>query len=126
MGQQPRIFNGTQWVEYNTEGELQAAIDALCPPNRAIETIIQNQFIREQAGRELIRTLGQTLDAQNLTQAEEADIVTRISGVVVALSTGWLRGARVICNALTIGGALTNARKNYLLNQIDAVIAQLP
>lgn len=119
----PRLFNGSEWIEFDTEAEHDAYIAANFP-NPPTNFILQ-QARREQLGRELVADLGHVLQEQNLTQADEAAIVNKIATVITALAAGFIRGARIICNALTTDSVFTPGRKNYLLNRIDETISQL-
>lgn len=119
----PRIYNGTDWIEFETQAEHDAYVQSISPTPDL--TQIKNQIIREQKGRELANDLFVKLNEQNLTDAEEAQVINKISTVMVALIAGSLRGARIICNALTTDAVFNNARKNYLLNQIDKAITEI-
>lgn len=90
----------------------------------AASAIIKN-LVNEMIGKELVRDLFQTLKAQNLTDAQEGDLLNRIYPVLGCLADGFIRGSRVMCNAIPTGGQFTAPRKTYLLNQIDAAIAKL-
>ena len=85
---------------------------------------IKNE-IHELVGKDVVRDLYRALRAQNLTQAQEGDLLNRVFPVLAALGDGFINGARVICNNLTVAGQLTLARKNYLLGKIDEAIALL-
>lgn len=86
--------------------------------------ILQN-LVHEAIGKETVRDLFKTLKNQNLTQAEEGDILSRIYPVLGCLADGFIRGARVICNSTATGGQFTQARKTYLLGKIDEAISKL-
>lgn len=90
----------------------------------AASTIVQN-LVNEMIGKELVRDLFRTLKAQDLNDAQEGDLLTRIYPVLGTLSDGFIRGARVMCNAIPTGGQFTAGRKTYLLNKIDEAIATL-
>lgn len=87
--------------------------------------VIVKNMIHESIGKQLVRELFQTLKAQDLTDAQEGDLLNRIYPVLGTLADGFIRGARVMCNAIPTGGQFTNGRKTYLLNKIDAAIAKL-
>jgi hypothetical protein len=118
------INNGTQTV-YNTRQEfLTALATAAVNPTPDPALLLRNERA-EQLGKDVVRDLFRTLQAQNLTQANEGDLLNRVFPVFCALGDGFLNGARVIANNLTVAGQLTNARKTYLLNAIDAAIIAL-
>jgi hypothetical protein len=83
------------------------------------------QQIHESIGREVIRDLYKTLRQQNLTQAQEGDLLGRLNGTLIALGFGFVRAARVLANNLTVAGQLTQARKDYLVGRIDTAILLL-
>jgi len=123
----PRLFNGSIWIEFDSNAEFMSYIDSIniASGNSAKVVFAINQSKREQVGRELVNDLFKKLQEQNLTQAEEAQIVNKISTCMVALLAGSINGARVICNALTTDAVFTPQRKAYLLGKIDAAIADL-
>lgn len=129
-------FQKGWWVKINSDGEEQSIVDGdyLIYNGKFYQVITQAEYqadfllqneIQEYYGKNLVRELFKELRNQNLTQANEADIVTRIQTTLTALATGFVKGARTIANNTATGGAFTAARKTYLLNQIDNVITQL-
>lgn len=119
----PRIFNGTVWTEFETQAEHDAYV-ASNSPTPDLSVFYRNERA-EILGKAVVRDLFVTLQNQNLTQAEEGDLLNRVFPVFCALGDGFLRGARVIANNLSVAGQLTLARKNYLLARIDEAITAL-
>lgn len=118
----PQLNNNGVIVEYNSEDELKAAIALLSQNDDALLSRLSIYDQKILVGRDLIRTLAQTLQQQNLTQAEEADIVNRILSTLLALSLGFNSGARLLCNNTATGGAFTLPRKTFILQQIDSIL----
>ena len=116
--------NANNWIEFVTEEKYRAFI-ALNFPNPSNLANYAKFEEHEAIGKNLVRELFITLRGQNLTQAQEGDLLSRIYPVLGCLADGFIRGARVICNATATGGEFTAQRKTYLLNQIDAAIAKL-
>lgn len=81
--------------------------------------------VHELIGKDVVRDLYRTLRAQSLTQAQEGDLLSRVFPVFAALGDGFINGARVMANNLTVAGQLTLPRKTYLLTKIDEAIAIL-
>lgn len=121
----PTIYINGVPTEFNTEAEHDAYIASHSITNA---TLIQNLFEaqkNEMVGKDLIRDLYQMLKQQNLTQAQEGDIINRITPVLLALIAGFVRGASPICSGIATGGSFTVGRKNALQNAIDAAILLL-
>jgi hypothetical protein len=116
----PRIFNGTIWIEFDTQAEYEAYI-ATNSPTPDLAGYLKNE-LHEQLGKEVVRNLYRTLRDQALTQANEADLLNRIYPVLGTLSHGFIRGARTMANNLVVGGQLTQVRKDYLIARIDEAI----
>lgn len=124
----PRLNNNGVITEFDTEQELADYIAANHPGDAAAiqnSQFIINQAKREKVGRDIVNDLFQKLEQQALSQGDEAQIVNKISTCMVTLLSGSIKGARVICNALTTDTVFTAQRKTYLLNQIDNAIANL-
>ena len=120
-----RINNNGIITEYDSQAEHDAAVALLSQSDQGLIDRLIEANRAEVIGRDLLKDLYQTLKQQNLTQAQEADLMNRIFPTLTVIGFGFLRAARDMCNALTVAGQLTNARKNYLLNAIDAAIVQL-
>lgn len=110
-------------TEFNTESELITFINQVSPPADLSNSI--KDLEHEALGKKVISDLYVALKGQNLTQAQEADILNRVSVVLTALGFGFIRGARDIANGLTVAGSLTLARKNFILSEIDDAITKL-
>lgn len=110
-------------IEFETETQLAAYVAGISPTPDLTDYLKNAQH--EAIGKNLVRELYVTLRKQNLTQAEEGDLLGRIYPVLGCLADGFIRGARVICNSIPVAGQFTNGRKNYLLTQIDNAIAEL-
>lgn len=118
--------NGVPIIEtFETLAERDARIAVLSPTDSALIDRLRESEKAQLIGRDLVKDLYQTLKQQNLTQAQEGDIINRITPVLLAVSMGFLRGAREICNNTATGGSFTAGRKTFLLNSIDASIALL-
>jgi hypothetical protein len=113
------IENGDYIIE-NTFGLPQLVKASVYNANTVIK-----QFINETIGKQLVKDLFQTLQGQNLTNTEEADIISRVQITLTCLLTGFIRGARIVCNNTATGGSFTAARKTYMLGQIDAALLKL-
>lgn len=116
--------NGTI-TEYATLAEYEAAVAAISTTDIALISRLVEAERAERIGRDLLKDLYQTLKQQNLTQAQEADLMNRIFQVLTVIGLGFLRGARDMCNVLPVAGQLTTGRKNFLLAAIDAAIVEL-
>jgi hypothetical protein len=81
--------------------------------------------VHELIGKHVVRDLYRTLRSQNLTQAQEGDILNRVFPVFCALGDGFIRGAREMANNLAVAGQLTAGRKNYLIAKIDEAIQMI-
>ena len=88
-------------------------------------SFIQQNYIQELMGKLLIADLFKALKEQNISQADEGDIISRVQATLTALATGFVRGAKNIANNTATGGAFTVARKTYLLGQIDLTLAKI-
>lgn len=121
-----RIINGAQVIEFDTREEFDTYISSITPPEDAVLTLsLQKSQEHEVLGKSVIRDLYVTLRAQNLTSAQEDDLLNRVFSVFCYLGFGFIRGARVRANGLTVAGQLTQVRKDYLLSKIDAAILLL-
>ena len=121
-----KIFDGVKWIEFDSIEEYNTYMDTI-DPNRNLPTdsdLIKN-LEHEFIGKEVIRGLYITLRKQNLTQAQDGDLLGRLNGVMMALGFGFIRGARVLAGNLTVGGQLTQARKDYITSKIDEAITKL-
>lgn len=119
----PRINNNGTITEFDTEAELNAYIATISPTPNMTDYI--KNLEHEALGKDVVRNLYRTLRAQNLSQADEGDLLNRVFPVFCALGDGFIRGARVIASNLTVAGQLTTNRKNYLIARIDEAIAFL-
>lgn len=120
----PKIFNGV-WQEFSSYDDYNQAIAAFgVLDDNSIQNIIKS-LEHEQLGKNMIKDLYVTLRNQNLTQAQEGDLLSRINGVLMALGFGFIKGARTIANNLIVAGQLTQARKDYLIGKIDEAILLL-
>lgn len=79
----------------------------------------------EMIGKTVVRDLIVVLRQQNLTQAQEGDLLQRIMPTLFALNDGFIQGARWMAGNLTVAGELTAGRKNYLIGEIDKAILLL-
>ena len=87
-------------------------------------SIIKN-IIHEKIGKDVVRDLYRILQSQNLTQAQEGDLITRIYPVLGSLGDGFIRASRVIASNTAVAGQYTQARKDYLISKIDEAITKL-
>lgn len=119
----PRInINGTI-TEFDSVEEHDNFVNQLSPTPDL--TSILKSLQHEQLGKEVVRDLYITLRQQNLTDAQEGDLIGRIYPVIGSLGDGFIRGARIIANNIAVAGQYTTARKNYLLGKIDEAILKL-
>jgi hypothetical protein len=88
------------------------------------QAIIQD-YIRESIGKELVKELWKDLDAMNLTEAQDLDLVNRILPVLVCLGDGFILRSRKVLNTMTTAGQLTLARKNFILNKIEQALTKI-
>lgn len=119
----PKLFNGTTIIEFETDAEHDAYVASISPTPDLTDFIKNAEH--ELIGKQVIKDLYVALRQQNLTQAQEGDLLNRLTGVLMALGFGFIRGSRVIANNLTVAGSLTQGRKDFLLAKIDAAILLL-
>ena len=93
---------------------------------RAAAAAAQAERIELELGRDLKATIRAALKQLNLTDADKADLVTRILAVYFLIDDGDLRGARFQAQNTTTGGAYTVNRRNQLVALIDEAIQSLP
>ena len=120
-----KVNNNGIIIEFDSQAEHDAWVAAHSPNDEQLLAKIEANLRAEAVGKDLIRDLYRTLKDQNLTDAEEGDLLNRIYPILGTLGDGFIRGARVICNATPTGGQLTAGRKTFLLNVIDQAITQL-
>lgn len=119
----PRINNNGTITEFDTEAEHAAAVNTISPTPDLTNHL--KNLEHEQIGKNVVRQLYVSLRAQNLTQAQEGDLLNRVFPVLCALGDGFVRGARVMANNLTVAGQLTQVRKDFLVARIDEGILLL-
>lgn len=90
-----------------------------------VTDVATRRFIKRAIGQNVVEDLLESMDAQNLTDAQEDDLINRIQLVLIMLSGGYIRGALTRATGLTVAGQLTNGRKNFLVNRITAAVALL-
>lgn len=120
----PKLFNGTEWIEFDTVQEFEDHLRSISGTAPDVTDYLKNQE-HEILGKEIVRELFVTLRQQNLTQAQEGDLIGRIYPVLNVLSHGFIRGARVLANNLSLAGQLTSGRKDYLIAKIDEALTKL-
>ena len=118
-----KVNNNGTIIEFDTQEEHDLWVSTHSP-TPDLTNLIKN-FEHESLGKKVISDLYVALKGQNLTQAQEADILNRVAIVFVALGFGFIRGSRDIANGLSVGGNLTLARKNFILSEIDDAITKL-
>lgn len=82
-------------------------------------------FAEEKQGRLVYDDLKLQLKQQNLTTTQMLTLSDYIINVIVYMLAGDLRVARLKANNLALTALYTQARKTYLLNQLDAAILKL-
>lgn len=80
---------------------------------------------REIIGKTVVRDLIITLRSQNLTEAQEGDLIQRIMPTLFALNDGFISGAKWMAGNLAVAGQLTAGRKTYLIGEIDKALLKL-
>jgi hypothetical protein len=125
IGLKVRKFDGTDWyqLEYisaGTNGNWNITISKILLDNRD-----RSVLLAKTALDNIQNTLREQVIAGTLTAANSATLFAYCGDVMLALSIGWLRESRMICNNLTTTVQFTQARKDFMLNQIDAAIALL-
>lgn len=124
----PRLINNNVVIEFDTEAQLDAAINILCPPDPVVIARFDGMNKEQAICANLLNDLRFEFKKQveqGMTVAEAADVFNRTQTTFLALRLGWLREGRVIANNTATGGSFTAPRKTFLLNTIDAYIAQL-
>lgn len=119
----PKINNNGNITEFDNDQEHNLAIQQISPTPDLTDYI--KSLEHEQLGKQTVKDLYVTLSQQNLTQAQEGDLLNRIYPVLGTLSDGFIRGARVIANMIPVAGQYTQGRKDYLLARIDEAITKL-
>lgn len=77
-------------------------------------------------GYALIDAIKDLFATSGLTTAVKTDILNTCISTVVLLSIGFVREARVVCNATGTTVNFTAGRKAALLNIIDTALSRLP
>lgn len=108
-----------------SNGDLLEVVDnivlSVVKASEFTSTFSLRHYIRQKVGRKLVDDILEDIEA--LSDANEADLINRITPVLNALLSGSIRGARVIANATATGGQLTAQRKADLLTRIDTALA---
>lgn len=119
-----RKFDGVRWIrlEYLSEGQ-----NGNWNIDFKIITIL-NRSRNAELGTEVIDNLNNALRTEvtngTITVANAAALLNRIPAVMLYIDLGWLEESRILLNNMsTDANALTTARKNYILAQIDQAIA---
>lgn len=124
----PRLINNGVISEYDTNTELLAAVDIQSPNDPVILARYDGMNKEQSLCVTLLNDLRFEFKKQidgGMTITEAADVFNRIQTTFLALRLGWLRESRVLANNTATGGSFTAGRKTFLLNSIDAAIAQL-
>lgn len=119
----PKININGVITEFETAEEHDAFV-AQHSPTPDLTNYLKS-FEHEEIGKSVVKELYVTLRNQNLTQAQEGDLLNRIYPVLGTLSDGFIRGARVIANNIPVAGQYTQPRKDFLLAKIDEAITKL-
>jgi hypothetical protein len=90
----------------------------------ASDLVLQN-IVREEVGRDLIRSIWAQLRASALPDSQKAGIATAISPVMGLIRDGEITSARFLANATTTTASYTAGVKSALLSTIDQAIAKL-
>jgi hypothetical protein len=117
-GREDRVDSG----DYIAQDDLGNPVDLI----RAANASAQEERITLELGRDLKRTIRQTLKNLNLTDIQKADLVNRILAVYVLIDDGDLRAAKFMAENTATGGAFTAGRQAALVALIDTAIQSLP
>lgn len=129
-GRKPTLeIAGEGITEFETTEEMDAAVKLRSPEDPAVTSAVSEIEKEKVLCNDLIQELRLEFKKQvqggTLTAAQSADIFNRVLATFTALLIGGLRDSRVLANNTATGGALTQARKDFLLSRIDNAISQL-
>lgn len=116
-----RIFDGTQWIEFETDAELRAYIQAHSTPDT-----ISQYFIIVYNERQFCNSFQSLLLAklreQAMTNADRITLLNTLKDAMNSLSWGDVNVSRYYFNSIATTSLWTAARKTWVLQQFDNYI----
>lgn len=109
-----RLFDG----DYIIQDDNGVPVRYVSAADYAADLVLQN-IIREEVGKDLIRTIWAALRGSNMTDANKAGVSVAITPVMVMIITGEIQAARFQANATTTTASYSNGVKTALLGLID-------
>lgn len=119
-GNEYRLFDG----DYIIQDDNGVPVRYVSAAEYASDLVLQG-IVREEVGKDLIRSIWSALRAASMTHANKAGVATAISPVMGMIRDGEIQAARFLANATTTTASYTAGVKTALLNLIDKAIAKL-
>lgn len=115
-----RLFDG----DYIVQDDNGVPVRYVSSSDYTSDLVLQN-IVREEVGKDLIRSIWSQLRASALPYSQKAGIATAISPVMGMIRDGEIVAARFLANATATTASYTNGVKTALLNVMDQHIAKL-
>jgi hypothetical protein len=115
-----RLFDG----DYIAQDDNGVPVRYVSAADYAADLELQN-IIREEVGRDLIRTIWAALLASGLTDAQKVGVANKIAVVLVMIDGGQITAGRFLADTITTDANFTAGIKTALLGFMDEAIAKL-
>lgn len=109
----PKLFNGTEWIEFNSHAEHDAYIASITPPSQTDYTIIVEERIA--TGRKIMTAYLADNAAINLTFAQSVEQLQKFQVVKAFLEVGNLEDSKVLIANVATDDVFTQERKDKYL-----------
>jgi len=105
----PKLFNGTDWIEFETEAEHNAYVASITPPSPPDYHAIVDE--KRRIGDLIIREYLADNTAINLTKEQSFQQLQKFQIVKEFLSVGNLEDAKDILHSIQVDDVVTQERK---------------
>lgn len=110
----PKLFNGTEWIEFETQKDHDEYIASITPPPQTDYGAIVDQRIA--TGKQIIREYLADNAAINLTFNQSVEQLQKFQVVKAFLEVGNLEDAKVLIQQTATDGVFTEVRKDRYLS----------
>jgi hypothetical protein len=119
----PRIYNGTEWLEFETQAEYDAWIASHSPMPDMTYVILDER--KELIGKAAMRSIIKAIRGLSATSADKITLMKLLTTVLMLLGDGAIQDARDMANAEPTTTVFTASRKSFVVSEIDNALAQI-
>jgi hypothetical protein len=119
----PRIYNGTEWLEFETQAEYDAWIASHSPMPDMTDVILDER--KELIGKAAMRSIIKAIRGLSATSSDKITLMKLLTTVLMLLGDGAIQDARDMANAEPTTTVFTASRKSFVISEIDKALAQI-